>query len=106
MGDGDIEGLSHIYCLNMIIDNIEVFPLRTVNKCEIVFREPAQEFVGVCVCVCVCVWGGGADVGVTFGMFHITCVLRFELFLLIFSECLLLDFGGISSIRLPIDCSG
>ena len=48
---------------------------------------------------------GGSDVGVTFGMYYPTCVHGFELFLLIFPECLLLDFAGISSIVLSIDCS-
>ena len=43
---GDIEGLSHIYCLNRIIDNIEVICGRTVNKCGGLFGEVAQEFMG------------------------------------------------------------
>ena len=47
---------------------------------------------------------GGSDVGVTFGMYYPTGVHWFELFLLIFPECLLLDFVGISSIVLSIDC--
>ena len=39
-------------------------------------------------------------------MFYSKGVLWFELFLLISSECLLLDYGGISPIFLPIDRSG
>ena len=44
--DGYVEDLSHIYCLNRIIDNIEVIPLRTVRKCESVLGEVVQEFRG------------------------------------------------------------
>ena len=38
--DGDIAGLSHIYCLNRII--VVISP-RTVNKCESLFGELIQE---------------------------------------------------------------
>ena len=49
---------------------------------------------------------GCSDVGVTFGMYYPTGVLWFELFLLVFPECLLLDFVGISSIAVPMGCIG